>query len=905
MNHYNYGVLVITCFHNGTNTYKPLLQDQSKGLYQVVTAESSHSSVTLCRSQRIDTILLDASAIEDSTVEVLEQLQMQMGEECPPIIVVDRDDVKLAVQAMKVGAADYLIRDEVTGTTLTQAIKNAIGHAQEMSRPAEMLQGPGKGTMMNNEGREAAVSLDSKRKPALELADTQHLQQISTQLIEEDNITTLYEQILDTAIALMGSDMATLQWFDPKQNALRLLTHRGLHSASVNFWQWVQLDADCCCNITFKAGQRVIIPNIDTCAEILEAEDYPFFRLSNIKAVQSTPLMSRQGQLMGIIATYWQKPHHPSQQKLHLLDVIARQMTDLLEQQQTQAHLQEDLAKTQLLRNLSVKLIGEGDSQILYEHIVTAAVKLMKADAGALQILDPRRQKLIVLASQGLDTSLTEHFYEIDVSSHTSCGLALAKKKRIFLDFNVSDGNDPTGSMRMHRNAGYHSAQSTPLINRFGQMIGRVSTYWRDPHHRPTKRELYFLDLLARQAADLIEQRQLLEREQAARAEAERNNRIKDEFLSILSHELRTPLSPILVWSQLLQTQKFDAKRTAKALAAIEHSAIIQAQLIDDLLDSALILRGKLMLNLTSVDLASVINAAIETVTTAAMGKSIAIDSELSSLPKISGDPVRLQQIIWNLLSNAIKFTPEGGTVKISLTELDNQAQITVRDTGRGISPEFLPYVFESFRQQDSSLTRQFGGLGLGLSIVRYLVEAHSGTITAESPGKGLGATFTVRLPLVSVELQNPPTEPFPNSEPDLRGIRVLAVDDETETRELLTVILTAYKAEVKTTASAVEALTMLESFQPDVLVSDLAMVELDGYDLMQRIRALPAAAGGQISAIALTAYAQVEDQQRAIASGYQTHLAKPIDIKQLVGTIANLAGHSRETQGLTSHSNH
>jgi len=287
------------------------------------------------------------------------------------------------------------------------------------------------------------------------------------------------------------------------------------------------------------------------------------------------------------------------------------------------------------------------------------------------------------------------------------------------------------------------------------------------------------------------------------------------------------------------------------------------------------------------------------------MGKSIAIDSELSSLPKISGDPVRLQQIIWNLLSNAIKFTPEEGTVKISLTELDNQAQITVRDTGRGISPEFLPYVFESFRQQDSSLTRQFGGLGLGLSIVRYLVEAHSGTITAESPGKGLGATFTVRLPLVSVELQNPPTEPFPNSEPDLRGIRVLAVDDETETRELLTVILTAYKAEVKTTASAVEALTMLESFQPDVLVSDLAMVELDGYDLMQRIRALPAAAGGQISAIALTAYAQVEDQQRAIASGYQTHLAKPIDIKQLVGTIANLAGHSRETQGLTSHSNH
>jgi len=758
MNHYNYGVLVITCFHNSTNIYKQLLQDQSKGLYQVVTAESSHSSVTLCRSQRIDTILLDASATENCTVEVLEQLQMEMGEECPPIIVVDRDDIKLAVQAMKAGAADYLIRDDITSNTLTQAIESAIAQAQRASKSSKRMQ-----------------ALETHQEDVeTELTDAQLLQQISTQLIQEDNLNAFYEQVLDAAIALMRSDMASLQLFDPKENALHLLTHRGLNSASVKFWQWVKLDSNCCCGMAFKAGQRVIIPNVDTVEEILEAEDYPFFQLSKIKAVQSTPLMSRQGQLMGIIATYWQQPYQPSQQKLHLLDAIARQITDLLEQQQTQAQLRENLAKTQLLRN-----------------------------------------------------------------------------------------------------------------------------------HRSTKREQYFVDLLARQAADFIEQRQLLEREQTAREEAERNNRIKDEFLSILSHELRTPLNPILTWAQLLQTQKFDAKRTAKALATIERSAIIQTQLIDDLFDLARILRGKLTLNLTSVDLCTVVEAAIETVTTAGIGKSIAIHSELSSLPKISADPVRLQQIIWNLLSNAIKFTPEGGTVKISLTELDNQAQITLRDTGRGISPEFLPYVFESFRQQDPSLNRQFGGLGLGLSIVRYLVEAHGGTITAESPGKGLGATFTVRLPLVSVELQNPPTEQLSNSETDLSGIRVLAVDDEADARELLTVILTAYKAEVRTAASAVEALTMLESFQPDILVSDLAMVERDGYDLMQRIRALPAEAGGQISAIALTAYAQVEDQQRAIASGYQTHLAKPIDIKQLVRTIANLAGHPREAQALTSHSNH
>jgi len=905
MNHYNYGVLVITCFHDSANTYKPLLQDQSKGLYQVVTAESSHSSVTLCRSQRIDTILLDASATDNRTIAVLEQLQIQMGEECPPIIVVDRDDVKLAVEAMKAGAADYLIRDELTGPTLTQAIKRAIGHGQRSSHPREMIQGSEQETAINDQGREAAISLDSERKPALKLAETQPLQQISTQLIEENNITTLYEPILDTAIALMGSAMATLQWFDPKENALRLLTHRGLHAPSVNFWQWVKLDSNCWSSMAFKAGQRVIIPNIDTYDPILGAEDYRFFRLSKIKAVQATPLMSRQGHLVGIIATYWQHPHQPSENKLNLLEILVRQITDLLEQQEIQARLRADLEKTQLLRDLSVKLIGEEDTQILYDNLVTAAVKLMNADGGSVQILDPDKQKLLVLASQGFDQTMIEHFYEIEVGSHTSCGVALAEGKRIFFDFDLSNQDDPNGSIQMHINAGYRSAQSTPLITRFGNMIGIVSTHWNEPHHRPTGRELYFLDLLARQAADLIEQRQLLEREQAAREEAQRMNRMKDEFLSILSHELRTPLNPILSWAQLLQTQKFDAKRTAKALATIERSAMIQTQLIDDLLDLARILRGKLTLNLTSVDLCTVVDAAIETVTTAAMGKSITIDSELSSLPKISADPVRLQQIIWNLLSNAIKFTPEGGTVNIALTELDNQAQITVRDTGQGINREFLPYVFESFRQQDPSLNRQFGGLGLGLSIVRYLVEAHGGTITAESPGKGLGATFTVQLPLVSVELQNPPTERFPNSERDLGGIRVLAVDDEADARELLTVILTAYQAEVKTAASAVEALTMLESFQPDVLVSDLAMVERDGYDLIQRIRSLPAEAGGQISAIALTAYAQIEDQQRAIASGYQSHIAKPIDIKQLVRTIANLAGHSRETEALTSHSNH
>jgi signal transduction histidine kinase/ActR/RegA family two-component response regulator len=429
-----------------------------------------------------------------------------------------------------------------------------------------------------------------------------------------------------------------------------------------------------------------------------------------------------------------------------------------------------------------------------------------------------------------------------------------------------------------------------------GQTVGVVSTLW---HHDylVSKRELRFLDLLARQAADLIEQQQseierqeLLVRERSAREEAEQANRVKDEFLSILSHELRSPLNPILGWANLLQTRKFDETRLNKALATIERSARVQAQLIDDLLDVARILRGKMNLQSSLINLSEIIDAALETVQSTATAKSISLQAEALPTGQVSGDPVRLQQIVWNLLSNAVKFTPQGGQVTIQLEPVGNQAQITVSDTGKGISPDFLPHIFESFRQQDASITRQFGGLGLGLAIVRYLVEAHGGTITADSPGEGQGATFRLRFPLVQVEPEKSSTTEQQDSELDLTGIQVLVVDDELEARELLGAVLTIYGAQVRTATSATETLTLLETFQPDVLVSDISMPNMDGYALIQRIRALPAEAGGNVSAIALTAYAKEEDQQRALESGYQVHLTKPLEPKELVQAVVNLA---------------
>jgi CheY-like chemotaxis protein len=383
--------------------------------------------------------------------------------------------------------------------------------------------------------------------------------------------------------------------------------------------------------------------------------------------------------------------------------------------------------------------------------------------------------------------------------------------------------------------------------------------------------------------------REQYEREQVVRAEAERANRMKDEFLAILSHELRSPLNPILGWAKLLQTRTFDPTKTRAALATIERNAQLQAQLIDDLLDVARILRGKLNMEIAPVDLSYVIEAAIDTVRTAAVAKNIVLNPLLPRIGKVSGDATRLQQIVWNLLSNAVKFTPPEGRVDIWLEQIGSEVQLTVQDSGKGIRREFLPHLFESFRQEDASTTRQHGGLGLGLAIVRYLVEAHGGRIWADSPGEGEGATFTVRLPLLDLEPERSPAPSIAPEQLDLSGISVLAVDDEPDARDLLTTLLQAYGAQVQTLASAAEVLEQLASFHPHVLISDIGMPGMDGYQLIRQIRRLPAEAGGQVPAIALTAYARQDDSHYALSCGFQRHIAKPLDPAMLASSIMEL----------------
>ncbi|WON73795.1 ATP-binding protein [Nitrosospira sp. Is2] len=394
------------------------------------------------------------------------------------------------------------------------------------------------------------------------------------------------------------------------------------------------------------------------------------------------------------------------------------------------------------------------------------------------------------------------------------------------------------------------------------------------------------------------EKKQLLENERLARAEAERASRVKDEFLATLSHELRTPLNAILGWSQLILQGTMSPDNIQRGLETIERNARAQNKLIADLLEMSSIISGKVRLDMQRLDLAVVVEAAVESIAPAAQAKGINLRTSIGSpgVGPVSGDNNRLQQIIWNLLSNAVKFTPRNGNVDIVMERVDSYLQLTVKDTGPGIQPEFLPYVFDRFRQADSSLTRQHGGLGLGLSIVKQLVGLHGGTVRAESAGQGKGAAFIVCLPLAPVMEAKAPLRQArlrssnPQSEQiALPGVRILVIDDEEDSRGLIHEVLTRYEAQVVCAASADEGLEILERQKPDVIISDIGMPEKDGYQLIREIRNLGATRGGNIPAIALTAFARPEDRIKAMIAGFQTHLPKPVEAHELIATIRTL----------------
>ncbi len=469
------------------------------------------------------------------------------------------------------------------------------------------------------------------------------------------------------------------------------------------------------------------------------------------------------------------------------------------------------------------------------------------------------------------------------------------------------DSKDDGAPMSMH------SYLAVPVVSRSGELVGRL-VFGHPEAGIFTERTERIVGGIAAQAAVAIdntrlyeaaqhaaeERKELLESERLARAEAERTSNMKDEFLATLSHELRTPLSAILGWAQVLRRGTRGPDDLQRGLQTIERNARAQAQLIEDLLDMSRITSGKVMLDIQNVAPSVFIDAAIETLRPAAEAKNIRLEKDYDpDASMIAGDPARLQQVIWNLLSNAIKFTPRDGLVQVTVKPAGPNVEIAVRDSGAGIAPEFLTHVFERFRQGDSSTTRQHGGLGLGLSIVKHLIEQHGGTVAVASEGEGQGACFTMELPAATPQAMaarpdrarySPPSPLTPDIVlRDLSGMTVLVVDDEPDARDLIKRILSDCNAVVRTAQNAGAAIADLQASPPDLLISDLGMPGMDGFALLAAVRALPAASGGATPAVALTAFARSEDRLRALEAGFSAHISKPVEPSQLIATVANM----------------
>jgi PAS domain S-box-containing protein len=569
-----------------------------------------------------------------------------------------------------------------------------------------------------------------------------------------------------------------------------------------------------------------------------------------------------------------------------------RALADLRDQ------LSADLGTVVRLHEMSTRFVQGGDLTRLLEEVLEAVMVIRGTDLAVVRLHERERKTLRLVAQHGFSAGFMARFAELGVESG-ALGTAMARRERLIVEDMRTSAVVDEDTRAALLGEGVLASDFTPLLGRSGEILGMISTHFRTPR-RPSERELRLTDLFARQAADFVEHSQargardeLLARELAARADAEAANRAKDEFLAMLSHELRTPLNAMLGWVRMLRAGRLDSAGAAHGLEVIERNIRHQTQIIADLLDVSRIITGKLSIDLQPVDLAPAIESAVDTLRPAAQARGVALTTELDpAAGSVAGDAARLEQVVTNLLTNALKFTPPGGRVSVRLARAGDWARLSVSDTGAGIRPDFLPHLFERFRQADSSSTRVHGGLGLGLAIVRHLVEVHGGHVRADSDGEGKGATFTVELPMLSAEPlgrwiagRRGGTE---LRRVDLSGVRVLIVDDDADTLDVLKLALGQHGASVQVAASVAEAWTSLASAAPDVVVSDISMPGEDGFDLVRRMRA----GHGRLAslpAIALSAFARPEDATRAAAAGFQRHLAKPVELNELVAVVGTL----------------
>lgn len=836
--------------------------------YEILVAETGVEGLEICRTTLLDLILLAHSLPDLDAIAFLQAVRFEANLATLPIIMIaEQGHEALAVQLLRAGVRDYLIKGQFSAYDLRSSVERSIFQGQ-ITHQAHFNQAHSNQASPS----QAHCSLEKERL----------VSQIAQRIHRSLDLDTVLQTIVWEVRQFLQTDRVLVFKIDADMVFGQVVAEaveapwRALLSDSFQDPCFVRDYAD-----AYRQGRVTAMADLHT-AE-LEPCYWEFLNGLQVRANLVVPIV-REHRLWGLmLAQHCRGPRIWEHSEIELLQQFSTQVGIALHRVELHQQVQQELTE----RQRTAQRLWESQEQLRL-GVRVAGIALAKVDYAANTVeLSPEAAALYGLCAAH---SVNERVDKRVVSRDRLHATFHPDERSELLEI-IRQVLEPSGAGWFERD---HRIVWPTGETRWLSVRKQVFFAGSGASARPTYAVLAAIDITARKQADL-ERERLLSQEQAARTQAERANHIKDEFLAVLSHELRSPLNPILGWTNLLQKNKLDAHRTQQALATIERNAKLQAQLIDDLLDISRIMQGKLTLDTAAVDLAFVINAALETVRLAAITKNTHIALTLPDEPiQVMGDVGRLQQVVWNLLSNAIKFTPSGGQVDVVLSQSENQAQIQVSDTGKGITPAFLPDVFEHFRQEDGAITRKFGGLGLGLAIARQIVELHDGSIAVQSLGENQGATFTVKFPLLqnraAAKLADSPAVAEANQQMmPLANRQVLVVDDDLDTREFLALLLAENGASVTVSTCASQALQALEHNRFDVLLSDIGMAEIDGYRLLRTLRSQTHWPNFSIPAVAITAYASELDQAQALAAGFQHHLAKPVDSSQLIALVTAL----------------
>jgi signal transduction histidine kinase len=733
---------------------------------------------------------------------------------------------------------------------------------------------------------------------ASDLRDTQLLRDLSARLVAESDTQVFFDAIVAAAMSITNAQAGCLQLLDAGSRELVLLANQGFQPALVDRLSRVNATSATSCGQALATNGPA---HVDYDAPGLADPDgtLRLFTEGGIRSAQSTPLITRTGRTVGMLCTKWAEPQRQlSEREARFLDLLARQAAEFIERRLSENALREserrlsiELADTKLLQHLSAQLIEGQGSERLYETVVDAALWIMRSDYATMQVLHPGRGshgELRLIASRGLDEAAKQRFEWVSAKDATTCARALQTKARVIApDLVQCEFMAGSAGQAALLEVGIRASQTTPLISRSGKTLGMMSTHWSEPH-QPSERDFRLLDILARQAADLIERSQAGEALRESERQLKEADRRKDEFLATLAHELRNPLAPLRTSLELIRIAGNTPAVVEEVREEMEEQLMLLVRLVDDLLDVSRITSGKIRLQRQTTELATLVTRAVQANRTAIEERQIDLSIDMpDTRVLIESDPVRFVQVISNVLHNAIKFSDQGGRISISaeLASSDTGArEVTVRiaDSGIGISSEMLPRVFDLFTQDDTTSQRSQTGLGIGLALARRLIEMHGGSIDAHSDGPGRGSTFTLRMPVAHLAATIHATTP-PVATP-CAGRRVLVIDDNAAGARAMQRLVKALGGECRVAHNGETGLADLREYRPDIVILDIGMPGLDGYETCRRIRQ---EFGSSLMVVALTGWGQERDKDRAMQAGFDLHLTKPADPTLLEGLLA------------------